>query len=214
MQIEAYSLAIPPRAEFTEKDIQERSIPWPYSCWKEWGHLTAYIQLYDKPMTGELSVQEVRSSGCLDRIHEKLEKQKSERTTDRTSNCRLQYMAMVDTVPVFFKAENKYGTGCFIWSPSSCGRAQFVCYISIHLHTTDASAADTHPDVFAFFISGHHVVHRSDIYWAVLGDKTNPHENHKDNGRPDSRWLVSMPTCCGQHQWCHAGTHRLGLWDK
>ena len=65
----------------------------------------AAVQLYDEVVGGELSVQEVCSSTSLDKIQEKLQIQKIQMTSSRTSKLWLQYIEMVDILRLFIKAD-------------------------------------------------------------------------------------------------------------
>jgi len=67
--------------------------------------LATAVQLYDKLVSGKLSVQDVCSVRCLDKIQEKLEAQKTQMAAKRTSKLWLQYMEMVDILHLFIKAE-------------------------------------------------------------------------------------------------------------
>ncbi len=67
--------------------------------------LAAAVDLYDRMISGELYVQDVCTSRCLDKIQEKLEAQKVQMAANRTSKLWLQYMEMVDILRLFIKAE-------------------------------------------------------------------------------------------------------------
>jgi len=136
--------------------------------------LATAVQLYDKLVSGELSVQDVCTARCLDKIQEKLEAQKTQMAAKRTSKLWLQYMEMVDILRLFIKAER---TGDWMLHLKSLQEMlPFFAASGHNLYAKSAyiyvqqmlQLADSHPEVFAFFWSGYHVVRRSDRYWAWL----------------------------------------------
>ena len=177
--------------------------------------LAAAVQLYDKVVSGELSVQDVCSLRCLDKIQEKLEAQKIQMATKRTSKLWLQYMEMVDILRLFIKAER---TGDWMLHLKSLQEMlPFFAASGHNLYAKSAyiyvqqmlQLADSHPDVFAFFRSGYHVVRRSDRYWAGLSSdlvieqtlmRTMKTTGGLTRGRgmaesQRTQWLLSMPAC-------------------
>jgi len=106
-------------------------------------NLATAVQLCNKLVSGELSVQDVCSARCLDKIQEKLEAQNTQMAAKRTSKLWLQYMEMVDILHLFIKAER---TGDWMLHLKSIQQmlpffaASAICQVSIHLCTTDAPA--------------------------------------------------------------------------
>lgn len=177
--------------------------------------LATAVQLYDKLVSGELSVQDVCSARCLDKIQEKLnlKAQKTQMAAKRTSKLWLQYMEMVDIFRLFIKAE---GTGDWMLHLKSLQEMHFAAsghnlyaksayiYVQQMLQLTDS-----HPEMFAFFGSGYHVVRRSDRYWAGLSSdlvieqtlmRTMKTTGGLTRGREmaesqRTQWLLSMPAC-------------------
>ena len=136
--------------------------------------LATAVQLYDKLVSGELSVQDACSSTCLDKIQEKLEAQKTQMAAKRTSKIWLQYMEMVDILHLFIQAER---TGDWMLHLKSL--QEMLPFFAASGHKLYAKSAyiyvqqmlqlaDSHPEVFAFYRSGYHVVRRSDHYWTGL----------------------------------------------
>ena len=128
--------------------------------------LATAVQLYDKLVSGELSVQDACSSTCLDKIQEKLEAQKTQMAAKRTSKIWLQYMEMVNILHLFIKAER---TGDWMLHLKSLQEMlPFFAASGHNLYAKSAyfyvqqmlQLADSHPEVFAFFRSGYHVVRR------------------------------------------------------
>ena len=177
--------------------------------------LAAAVQLYDKLLTGEVTVQEVCLSRCLDDIQKKLETQMSQLTVKRTSKLWLQYMQMVDILRLFIKAER---TGD--WMLHLRSLQEMLPFFAASGHNLYAKSAyiyiqqmvqlaDKHPDVFTFFMSGHHVIRRSDRYWAGLSSdlvieqtlmRTMKTTGGLTRGRGMAelqrmQWLLSMPAC-------------------
>ena len=177
--------------------------------------LAGAVELYDKVVSGELSVQDVCSSRCLDKIQEKLEAQKIQMAAKRTSKLWLQYMEMVDILRLFIKAER---TG--EWMLHLKSLQEMLPFFAASGHNLYAKSAyiyvqqmlqlaDSHPEVFAFFRSGYHVVRRSDRYWAGLSSdlvleqtlmKTLKTTGGLARGRgmtesQRTQWLLSMPAC-------------------
>ena len=129
-----------------------------------------------KPVTcpGKKRSQDDMEMRCLDKIQEKLEAQKIQMATKRTSKLWLQYMEMVDILRLFIKAER---TGDWMLHLKSLQEMlPFFAASGHNLYAKSAyiyvqqmlQLADSHPDVFAFFRSGYPVVCRSDRYWAGL----------------------------------------------
>ena len=177
--------------------------------------LARSVELYDKEVSGELSVQHGCSSRCLYKIQEKLEAQKVQMAAKRTSKLWLQYMEMVDILRLFIKTER---TGDWMLHLKSF--QEMLPFFAASGHNLYAKSAytyvqqmlqlvDSHAEVFAFFRSGYHVMRRSDRYWAGLSSdlvleqtlmKTLKTTGGLTRGRgmaesQRTQWLLSMPAC-------------------
>ena len=177
--------------------------------------LAAALELYDKVVSGELSVQDLYSSRCLDKIQETLEAQKIQMAAKRTSKLWLQYMEMVDILRLFIKAERTED-----WRIHLKSLQEMLPFFAASGHNLYAKSpytyvqqmlqlADSHPEVFAFFRSGYHVVHKSGRYWTGLSlDLVREQTLMKilkttggltrGRGMAESQctqWLLSMPAC-------------------
>lgn len=177
--------------------------------------LATAVHLYDTLITGELSVQDACSARCLEKIQDKIEAQKTQMAAKRTSKLWLQYMEMVDILRLFIKAER-----CGDWMLHLKSVQEMLPFFAASGHNLYAKSAyiylqqminlaDSHPEVFTFFISGYHVVRRSDRYWAGLSSdlvieqtlmRTMKITGGLTRGRgigesQRTQWVLSMPAC-------------------
>ena len=136
--------------------------------------LDAVLKLYDKLMKDELTPSDVCQDSSLDRLHQKLEDAKATMQECRTSSLWLQYMDMIGILRQFIKAER---TGN--WKLHLNAVQNMLPYLAAAGHSLYTKSSyiylqqmleleEQQPHVHAAFVSGHHVIRRSDRYWAGL----------------------------------------------
>ena len=125
-------------------------------------------------MDKRVSPEDLEENSELQRLMEKLLQTKTELSTNWTSRLWLQYMNMIDILRRFLRAER---TGN--WLHHLQAMQEMLPYLaaaghnlytkSIFIHLQDMQQLQKqHPHVFHNFLKGHHVLRRSDRYWAGL----------------------------------------------
>lgn len=161
------------------------------------------------------TVEEVCSSGVVQRISKKLDQLKSTLKGQRTAVLWMNYMHMVDVLRKSIKAER---TGN--WSLHLQSVYDMLPYFAATGHILYAKSAyiylqimndlkDKHPTIYKEFQSGMHVARRSDRFWAGLSTdlmieqvlmrsaKTSGGLTRGKGFTETQRivWLMSMPAC-------------------
>ncbi|KAL8563077.1 hypothetical protein ACOMHN_065219 [Nucella lapillus] len=92
----------------------------------------------------------------------------------RTSHLWLQYMSMVDILRQFLKAERTGNWMLHLHALqrmfpflAAAGHSQYTKSVHLYLQQMQ-KLKDRHPAVHDAFMQGHHVLRRSDRYWAGL----------------------------------------------
>ena len=122
-----------------------------------------------------MSVEEVSATGVLDVIQQRPNAQRDHaRGTSRTAALWLQYMEMVNILRTFIKAERTANWELHLQAVSemlpylaASGHNLYVKCARLYLQSM-SSLRDDHPVVYRDFVSGFHVVRRSDRLWAAL----------------------------------------------
>nr|XP_054767556.1 uncharacterized protein LOC129274841 [Lytechinus pictus] len=171
-------------------------------------------KLYDSLLSGTVSVNDVCASDVMKQILARM-KTKKESMQNRTAILWVQYMEMIDILRMFIKAERTgnwdlhlqaihdmlpffAASGHILYTKSAYIYLQMMCELP-----------QTHPDVYRRFQEGHHVVRRSDRYWAGLSTdliieqvlmrslKTSGGLTRGTGFSETQRnvWLLSMPSC-------------------
>ena len=126
-------------------------------------------------MGKKMSVEEVSATGVLDVIQQRANAQRDHtRGTSRTAALWLQYMEMVNILRTFIKAERTANWELHLQAVSemlpylaASGHNLYVKCARLYLQSM-SSLRDDHPVVYRDFVSGFHVVRRSDRLWAGL----------------------------------------------
>ncbi|KAK3732581.1 hypothetical protein QZH41_004976 [Actinostola sp. cb2023] len=172
--------------------------------------------LFEKLMENKKSIEEVSGANVLDTIRERvLSRQQSARENSRTAALWLQYMDMIDILRTFIKAERTANWELHLHALSkmlpylaASGHNLYVKCTQLYLQSMTKLQSD-HPDVYRDFLSGLHVVRRSDRSWAGLSTdliieqvlmrslKTSGGLTRGRGMTEQQRltWLLSMPAC-------------------
>ena len=148
---------------------------------------------------------------------------KSELQKNRTSRLWLQYMDMIDILRQFLRAECKGNWELHLDSLSkmlpylaAAGHNLYTKSINVYLQHM-SKLESTHSEVYNSFMSGHHVVRRSDRQWAGLSTdlvieqvlmrsvKTSGGLTRGRGMTEQQRvtWLLSMPACADVNRAMH-----------
>ena len=177
--------------------------------------LNSTIQLYDKVMAHEVSVDTVCSDIILDTVQQRLQDQSNALTSNPTARLCIQYMRMVDLLHQFLKAERTGNWHLHLkllqeMLPYFAAAGHNLYTKSVHIYLQQMLQLQAqHPDVYAFFSTGYHVIRRSDRYWAGLSSDLAIEQVlmrsmkatgglTRGRGMTESRrtrWLLSMPAC-------------------
>jgi len=172
------------------------------------------VNLLDRLLGGD-NIVGASDSEALGRITAETSKEKEALCDNRTAQLWLQYMHMIQVLCQFIKAER---TGN--WALHLHAMKEMLPYLAAsghNLYTKSAyiylqtmlSLGDTHPDVYSNFQKGHHVIRRSDRYWAGLSTdliieqvliRSIKSRGGLTRGRGINEpqrlvWLLSMPAC-------------------
>ncbi len=172
--------------------------------------------LYEEIMVDGISATSTLSSkALLHEIGDKMNSEKESIKNHRTAKLWLQYIEMIDILRMFIKAE-RIGD----WNLHLQAVQEMLPYFAAAGHNLYAKSAyiylqkmqqlpESHPAVYSSFLSGFHVVRRSDRYWAGLSTdlvieqvlmrsiKTNGGLT-RGHGMAEMQrlvWLLSMPAC-------------------
>lgn len=111
---------------------------------------------------------------CLKKINQLLEEEKKNLSTRRTAKLWLQYLSMLEILQDFIKAERVGDWQMHLRALSdmlpyfaAAGHNNYAKSARIYLQFMQSLSTD-HPDVYASFMGGLHVVRRSDRLWAGL----------------------------------------------
>jgi len=152
---------------------------------------------------------------CLKKIDQLLEQTKNALSTRRTAKLWLQYLSMVEILQKFIKAERIGDWQLHLHAlaemlPFFAAAGHFHYAKSARLYLQFMQSLDTiHPDVYQNFMSGLHVIRRSDRCWAGLSTdlvieqvlmrslKTTGGLTRGTGISETQRlvWLLSMPMC-------------------
>ena len=131
-------------------------------------------QQYDKLIAGDVTVEDVMDLDALDRIHQHMQSFKTSAASLRTSSLWILYMDLIDILRRFIKAER---TGNWLLHLSTmkemlpffaaCGHNSYAKSAYVYLQSMQ-NLEKSHQDVYHAFLEGHHVIRRSDRFWAGL----------------------------------------------
>ncbi|MES9879832.1 MAG: hypothetical protein ABW185_03025 [Sedimenticola sp.] len=172
-------------------------------------------QLFEALLSGEVSLEELSSSHELDWFRDRVQTVCQSMKDRRTAKLWLQYIAMIDLLKLFLKAERSGN-----WQLHLRAVHEMLPYFSAAGHNLYAKSAyiylqrmtkleHQHPDVYRHFQQGLHVVRRTDRFWAGLSPdlvieqvlmKSVKTTGGLTRGRGLTEtqrlvWLMSMPKC-------------------
>ncbi|CAG2201846.1 unnamed protein product [Mytilus edulis] len=182
--------------------------------------LSKAADVYTELLEGTLSISSACDSAVLQSIKETIHRPLEEMKKNRTSKLWLQYTEMMQILRQFIKAER---TGD--WELHLKSVKDMLPYLAASGHNLYTKSAYVylmmmqqleidHPEVFAAFKDGHHVMRRSDRYWAGLSSdlmieqvlmRSVKTAGGLTRGRgmgesQRSQWLLSMPACADMNQ--------------
>ena len=177
--------------------------------------LTEASQLFDKLLNRQETMENVVNHDALKAVEKEFELQKMHFKEFRTSNLWLSFCEMVAVLKRFLLAER---TGD--WELHLLSVQEMLPYLAAAGHNLYTKSAyiylsqmqnlkATYPDIYAHFMRGHHVVHRSDRLWAGLSmdlaieqvlmrsvKSTGGLTRGQGMGEAQrTQWLLVMPVC-------------------
>ncbi|KAJ8043143.1 hypothetical protein HOLleu_10106 [Holothuria leucospilota] len=179
--------------------------------------LSSVGELYDGLIDKTISPEVVCESTLLDDINHMLEVEKQSLSQTRTGSLWLQYMGMVDLLRLFIKAERTGNWDLHLATVNdmlpffaAAGHNLYLKSAYIYLQQM-LQLKDDHPDVHTAFQNGHHVIRRSNRFWAGLPSdlvieqalmRSVKTTGGLTRGRgmtaaERARWILSMPACAG-----------------
>ena len=192
--------------------------------------LETVSSLFDQVLKGELDPQSVRENQHLHRISTKLHERKRS-LTGKTAELWLQYMCTIDILKRFLKAER---TGNWLLHLSFVH--EMLPYLAAAGHNSYKKSAylylqlmnqleKTNEKVFNSFKEGHHVVRRSNRYWAGISSDLTIEQTLMRGAKTSggltggrgvtelqrAKWVLSMPACAQMNTAVQevTGTRRL-----
>lgn len=182
----------------------------------DWSSMLANAaDIYDRLISLEVNSEDLQTNILLQSLTKKFIEIKTKLKEHRTAKVWIQYMDMVDLLRDFIRSER---TGN--WKLHLSTVKKMIPYFAAAGHYNYAKAAHiylqqmeqlqkNHPTVFEHFMKGHHVVRRSDRFWAGLSCDLTVEQTlmraAKSRGgftrgggcEEDQRmvWIQSMPAC-------------------
>jgi len=136
--------------------------------------LVCVAKIFDEMLAGELDIEVACTSPVLTRVVEVLSNHCSALSERRTAKLWLQYMDMVEILRTFIKAER---TGDWLLHLktlqnmlpyfAAAGHNLYLKSVYVYLSNMQDLKA-RNPEVYGLFIHGHHVLRRSEHFWAGL----------------------------------------------
>ena len=178
--------------------------------------LHAVLQIFDNMLLSHIAADTLdeRANADLEEVENLLLKTKCQ-LQGRTSQLWLQYMLMVDILRQFLKAERTgnwrlhlHALQRMLLFLAAAGHSQYTKSLHIYLQHMQ-ELKHRHTAVHNAFMQGHHVLRRSDRYWAGLSTDLVIEQVlmrsvksagglTRGRGMADSQrtqWLLSMPAC-------------------
>jgi len=136
--------------------------------------LDKLLNLYDDVVSGVVPVTDVCTSPELRLFADHLLAEKEHLKNSRTANLWLQYMKMMDVLRMFLKAERTGNWKLHLQAMydmlpylAASGHNLYTKSVYVYLQHM-AKLQELHLEVYNHFQKGHHVVRRSDRFWAGL----------------------------------------------
>ena len=136
--------------------------------------LKRLTEIYDNVAEGSISATQLQASLDVQKFYDILLAQKSSLMTSKNSKLWLQYMDMLDILRKFLKAERTGNWKLHLQAlhymlPYMAASGHNLYTKSVYLYLQDMTTLqESHPEVYAHFLQGHHVIRRSDRFWAGL----------------------------------------------
>lgn len=177
--------------------------------------LSQGVELYDKLLEGKVTVKQVDTTGAVSSISNKLEETKASLKRHPTAALWLQYMEQTDILQRFIKAERTGNWELHLRSvqemmPFLAAAGHNLYTKSLHVYLQKMLQLKTsHHQVHTRFEEGHHVLRRTERFWAGLSSdliieqmlmrslKTTGGLT-RGRGMTESQrstWLLGMPAC-------------------
>ncbi|CAG2196688.1 unnamed protein product [Mytilus edulis] len=177
-------------------------------------------KLYSQLSSGELSASEAGESDVLKNLEATVRRKTEILKQSRTAKLWLQYSEMVQVLRQFIKAERTGNWPLHLQSIqemlpflAASGHNLYTKTAYVYLMTMQSLDED-HPDVYANFINGNHVIRRSNRYWAGISSDLFIEQVlmrsvktagglTRGRGMTESQrslWLMSMPACAEINQ--------------
>ena len=171
--------------------------------------------LFDKTIAGEVSAEDLNGNAAIQEMVEKIKTYKNNMSSSRTARLWFQYIEMVEILCKFIRAECTGNFHLHLQAVkdmlpffASSGHSLYAKSAYIYLQTM-SNLQETHPQVYAKFQEGYHVVRRSDRLWAGLSTDLVIEQvlmrSLKTTGgltrgrgmteRQRTVWLLSTPAC-------------------
>ena len=177
--------------------------------------LKKLAELYDDIMNDSLSTTDLQISPDMQKFCNISLSHKTSIMTSKNSKLWLQYMDMLDTLRKFIKAERTGNWKLHLQAlhemlPYMAASGHNLYTKSVYLYLQDMTTLQgSHPEVYAHFLKGYHVIRRSDRFWAGLSldlaieqilMRSVKTTGGLTRGRGMSEiqrlvWLFSRPTC-------------------
>lgn len=178
-------------------------------------NLETVAKLSEELLNGNITIDEACSNDVLKELNDQIKIFKEAISQQRTSKLWIMYMDMVDLLKRFIKAERTGNWELHLKSVeemlpyfASSGHNQYAKCGRLYLQKMIQLKKDQ-PEVYQNFVNGHHVIRRSDRFWAGLSSdlvieqvlmrslKTTGGLTHGRGMTEKQRtiWLLSMPTC-------------------
>lgn len=171
--------------------------------------------LFDGLLSKDLELEEIQKNETLLQLATQYTEVKEQLGNFRTAKLWLQYMDMITILKTFIKAERTghwdlHLTMMKEMLPYFAAAGQHFYLKSGYIYLQQMyNLHNTHPDVYNMFISGSHVIRRSERYWAGLSTDLVTEQalmrsvkatGGLTRGRGMSeaqrtQWLLSMPSC-------------------
>ena len=130
--------------------------------------------LFEKTIAGEVSAEDLNGNVAIQEMVEKIKTYKNNMSSSRTARLWFQYIEMIEILCKFIRAERTGNFHLHLQAVkdmlpffASSGHSLYAKSAYIYLQTM-SNLQETHPQVYAKFQEGYHVVRRSDRLWAGL----------------------------------------------
>ena len=145
-------------------------------------------------LDGTSAVEGIDSHVLLEKLAQDLNEEKAHLSGTRTGRLWIQYMAMVDLLRKFIKAERLGKWALHLQSMfdmlpyfAASGHNLYLKSVRLYLQKMSKLEVD-HPDVYRHFVNGLHVIRRSDREWAGLSTDLAIEQCLMHNAQLEDHW--------------------------